>query len=563
MFLASAVLLTAARVLGELARWLRQPAVLGEILAGLLLGPTVLGRLAPDWQAELFPRAGPNAVALAGLSNLSIALFLLVAGMEVDLSTAWRQGAKALKVATTGMLVPFAVGLAMASFLPAAVGMGTEADATIFTLFFATALAISALPVIAKTLMDLNLYRTDLGVLIVSAAMINDLIGWFVFAVVLGMMRGQTSFGGSPILSTIGLTLGFAVTMLTAVRWLVNRALPWIQAYTHWPGGVLSFSLGLALFAAAMTEWIGIHAIFGAFLMGAAIGDSPHLRQMTRTTIEHFAAFFFAPLFFAGIGLRVDFAAHFDWRVASVVFAVACFGKLVGCWLGGRWARMHQQEIAAVAFAMNARGAMEIILGLLALEARVIDERLFVALVVMALATTMLAGPAVQLALRWRKPLPLSRMFSAKCFVRPLRARTASQAIEELVAAASSVAHLDPLAVVASAAMREQTMSTGIGHRVAIPLARVAGLNAALVVVGMSDHGVDFDAPDGQLAQLLFLVLTPLEDDGAQADIMAQLSRIAADSRNVDRALQAASFTEFIALLNSLSSDAAHARAAR
>lgn len=403
MLLALAVLLTAARALGELARSLHQPAVVGEILAGVLLGPTVLGRVAPGWSAALFPSTGPAAVALEGLTTLAITLFLLTAGMEVDLSSVWRQGSQALQIGVAGMAVPGAIGFAAGCFVPMAMGAQPDADRLIFALFFAVALSISALPVIAKTLMDLDLYRTDLGMLVISAAVLNDLVGWIVFAVVLGLMGG-TAPDANGIGWTVALTLLFAAGMLTVGRWLIDRALPYVEAYTHWPGGVLSFAMSLALFGAAFTEWVGVHAIFGAFLVGVAVGDSSHLSERTRTTIDHFASFIFAPLFFASIGLRLDFAAHFEPGLVLTILGIACVGKFLGGMTGARWAGLAPRDRWAVTFALNARGAMEVILGLLALQAGVIRPRLFVALVVMALVTSMVGGPGIQLALGRRQP---------------------------------------------------------------------------------------------------------------------------------------------------------------
>jgi Kef-type K+ transport system membrane component KefB len=396
MLLALAVLLTAARTLGELARSLRQPAIVGEILAGILLGPTVFGKIAPGWSAVLFPSTGPVAVALEGLKTLAITMFLLVAGMEVDLSTVWRNGATALKIGVLGMLVPGLIGFAGGWFVPQMMGAQPDADRLIFALFFAVALAISALPVIAKTLMDLDLYRTELGMLVVSAAVLDDLVGWIVFALVLSLMGGS---GAGGIGLTVTLTLLFAAGMLTVGRWLVDHLLPYVGAHTNWPGGVLSFAMSLALFGAAFTEWVGVHAIFGAFLVGVAVGDSSHLSVRTRTTIDHFVSFIFAPLFFASIGLRLDFAAHFEAELVVTILGIACLGKFLGVMAGAGWAGLAPRDRWAVTFALNARGAMEVILGLLALQAGVIRPRLFVALVVMALATSIIGGPGIQLAL--------------------------------------------------------------------------------------------------------------------------------------------------------------------
>lgn len=558
LLLSLGVLLAAARLLGEAAQWLRQPAVVGELLAGILLGPTVLGTLAPTWCEALFPAVGSRALVLDGLTTLAITLFLLVAGMEVDLSTAWRQGTTSLKVALAGMVFPFLIGFASAWLVPHAMGAHAEADRLIFALFFATALSISALPVIAKTLLDLNLYRSDLGMVIVSAAAINDLAGWLIFALVLGLLNGLGGAdGGARIGMTILVTLGFTAATLTAGRWLLDRALVYVQAYTHWPGGVLGFALSLALFAAAFTEWIGVHAIFGAFVVGVAIGDSSHLREQTRTTIDTFVSFIFAPLFFASIGLRVNFVASFDAGLVATVLVFACVGKLLGCWAGARWGGMSPRDAAAVGFGMNARGAMEIILGLLALEAGVIRERLFVALVIMALATSLMSGPALAYFLGRRKARGVETFLSPSGFLPEMGAATASEAIEELTAAACSGSNVDVAAAVAAVKAREDVLHTGIGHGLALPHARIPGLAAPLVAVGISDSGVDFDSPDGEPAHVVFLILCPLEDDGAQLELMASIAAVFKDRRVLERALRVRNLTELRALLKAAAPPAA------
>jgi Kef-type K+ transport system membrane component KefB len=170
MFVSLGTLLGCARFLGELARRFNQPAVLGEIAAGILLGPTVLGRFAPGVTKTLFPTTGPLATFMQGFATVAVALFLLVAGLEVDLRRVWRQGRSAMVVSLSGIVVPFGIGLLCGWFAPAAMGREPGADALIFALFFATALSISALPVIAKTLMDLGLFRTDLGMIVIACA---------------------------------------------------------------------------------------------------------------------------------------------------------------------------------------------------------------------------------------------------------------------------------------------------------------------------------------------------------------------------------------------------------
>lgn len=544
------VLLACARILGELARRWNQPAVLGEILAGILLGPTVFGALAPAMSAKLFPAEGPAAVALEGFTTLAITLFLLVAGMEVDLSTVWRQGRSALWVSVMGMAVPFGLGFGAAFLTPGLFGSEPESDRLIFSLFFATALSISALPVIAKILLDLNLFRTDLGMLVIAAAIFNDLVGWMIFAVVLGLMSGGGAVGAN-VAQTIWMTLGFAALLLTAGRWLLDRLLPWIQAHASWPGGVLGFALAAAILCAALTEWIGIHAIFGSFLFGVALGESRHLRERTRATLDQFISFIFAPLFFASIGLRVDFVAQFDWLLVLLVLLIATVGKVLGAGAGARWSGLNRRESIAVGFGLNARGAMEIILGLLALQAGVINERLFVALVVMALVTSILSGSVMERLLVKKKPLRLASFLTAKTFVKPLRVADRDEAIRALSALAAEALRLNPEEIAAEVLTRERLMSTGLGNEVAVPHARLDCLRRPLIAVGIAPQGVDFDARDERPARLVFLVLTPRKNAGAQLQLLADIGRLFRSPDFVRQAVEVANYTEFLAVLNS------------
>lgn len=548
--LALGVLLLSARGLGELARRYRQPAVLGEMMAGILLGPSVLGRLAPAWHDLLFPRAGNLTVAHEGLTTLAIVLFLLVAGMEVDLSSMWRQGRPAVIIGVAGILFPFALGFASAWSMPQWLGIHEGGDPFLFALFFATALSITALPVIAKILMDLNLYRSDLGMVVVAAAVFNDLIGWLIFAAILGMM-GTGAGAGLPVEYTIGLTLCFTGLVLTAGTWAVNRALPWVQAHTSWPGGVLGFAVVAALLCAALTEWIGIHAIFGAFLFGIALGESPHLHERTRATLDQFISFIFAPLFFASIGLRVDFATHFDAPLVLAVLTIATAGKALGCYLGGRWSGFPPREALALGFGMNARGAMEIVLGLLALQADIIGQQMFVALVAMALITSTTSGAVMQrlLAPRRRRALRFVDFLSPGALEPALRSAERRQAIQELVGLACRGCGLDPQAVGRLVWEREQMMSTGLAHGVAVPHARVPGLPAPVAAVGLSRSGVDFNAQDGQLARLLILTLTPEDDLNAQLEILSDIGRTFRVRGAVEGALAATTYTELLSRL--------------
>ena len=396
-----AIMLLAGRMLAEAARKLKQPAVVGEILAGILLGPTILGMISPDSFNLLFPEGSPSLV-LDGFVQVAVVMLLFIAGLDVDLHMVWQQGRQAVFTSTLGLVIPFAIGFAFPYFFPDFFGYADEGKRLAFALFMGTSMAITALPVIARILMDLNIFKSKMSMLVISSAMINDLIGWLIFSMVLGMIgKGHQNMS---LANTIILTLGFTLIMLTVGRGLINRILPWINKKLAWPGGLLSISLAMCFLAAAFTEYIGIHAIFGAFILGVALGDSEHMSERAKEIIHQFINNIFAPLFFVSIGLKVNFIANFDLWLTVVILVIAFAGKILGSGFGARLGGFSWKESMAVGFGMNARGAMEIILGLIALENGLINEKVFVSLVIMALITSMTSGPLMKWSLsrKWK-----------------------------------------------------------------------------------------------------------------------------------------------------------------
>lgn len=390
------IMLVMGRLLAEAARKIKQPAVVGEILAGIILGPTILGMLNPDWFQGLFPE-GSSSLVLDGFVQVAVVMLLFIAGLEVDLHIVLQQGRQAFYTSTLGLIIPFAIGFAFPYFFPAFFGSSDGNRHLAYALFMGTSMAITALPVIARILMDLNMFKSRMGMLVISSAMINDLIGWLIFSVVLGMIGKEQNLS---LWSTVLLTVGFTAIMLTVGRGLINRILPWVNSKLAWPGGLLSLALALCFLAAAFTEYIGIHAIFGAFIVGVALGDSEHLSERAKEILHQFINNIFAPLFFVAIGLKVNFIENFDLLLTLAIIAIAFAGKIIGSGWGTRLGGFTWRESLAASFGMNARGAMEIILGLVALETGLINEKVFVSLVIMALVTSMSSGPLMKWILK-------------------------------------------------------------------------------------------------------------------------------------------------------------------
>ncbi len=386
------VMLAFGRIMAEVARKFKQPAVVGEIIAGLILGPTILGTFSSDTFDLLFPTTGASAIVLDGFTKVAVVMLLFIAGLEVDLHIVFQQGKQALFSSFFGLIIPFLLGFIIPYSFPTFFG-DNGTDHLLFSLFMGTAMAISALPVIVRIMMDLKLFKTKIGMLVVASAMVDDIIGWMIFSIILGLIGkgGHIAVG-----YTLLLTIGFATFMLTIGRGLLNRLLPWVNKKLAWPGGLLSLSLALCFLAAAFTEYIGIHAVFGAFIVGIALGDSEHMSERAKEIVHQFINNIFAPLFFVAIGLKVNFILNFDLSLTLVIIFIAFAGKIIGSGLGTRLGGFTWRESLAAGFGMNARGAMEIILATLALEAKLINEVIFVSLVIMALVTSMTSGPLMK-----------------------------------------------------------------------------------------------------------------------------------------------------------------------
>jgi Kef-type K+ transport system membrane component KefB/mannitol/fructose-specific phosphotransferase system IIA component (Ntr-type) len=547
--LSLAVLLSCARLFGEWARRVGLPLVFGELASGIVLGPTFFGRLAPGAQQWLFPRGTAPEYMLAGYTNVAVVLLLVVAGLEVKLGILRRRGRSALLTSILGIVMPLGGGCLLGVLLPSSDLVHPESR-TLFALFMGVALSISALPVVAKTLLDLGLFKTDVGLLVMAAAMVDDLVGWLAFAVLLGPMQGA-AIDLPSVLRALALTVGFVAAALLVARPLLGGLIERLQADHHsGPRRVLSLIVLLALFGASFTQWIGIHAVFGGFVVGVVVGDAPRLKERTRVIVHEFVTNIFAPVFFASLGLSADFVRSFDLRLCLLVFVVATAAKVIGCTLGSRAGGLMWRPAAAVGFGLNARGAMEIILALLALEAGLLKEQVFVALVVMALATSLVSGPMMKWLLRSVDEESLSVLLQRGAWLPGLEAATAADAIAKLSAALRPQLGSLEARACRSVLDRETMASTGLGDDVAVPHAVIEGLQRPMIALGVAPLGVDFNAPDGQPAHIVFLLLVPPRAHDQEVRILAQIARAMIDGEARAKLLAAQSSNEAVALLS-------------
>jgi len=386
------IVLVPARLLGELCRRYKLPAIIGEIFAGIIIGPTLVGAFFPELFKNLFLAAPKATGAFDGIANIGIILLMFIAGFEVDLKQIRRNGKQAIAISLTGIIFPFLIGFVTVWVLFKSHFANGFNNQLVTSLFFGTALSITALSVITKILLDLDILKTRIGNIVLTAAMVDDFLGWILFSIIIQMMNAgkeQVSFW-----SVISVVL-FAVFMLTAGRWIVHRLL----AFAGRSGKisqVFTVAIVLCFIGAATTEALGVRAVFGAFLVGVAVGDSAYFTEMHKQVLHQFTINVLAPLFFASVGLRLNYIANFNFEIVTLILVIAFLAKLIGARIGSSLSGMTRNESIAVAFGMNARGSQEIVLGLIAMQAKLISGPVFEGLVVMTIVTMVISGPIMK-----------------------------------------------------------------------------------------------------------------------------------------------------------------------
>ncbi|MBN3927149.1 cation:proton antiporter [Nostoc sp. NMS4] len=392
------LLLLVARGLGELMRRINLPPVVGELLAGVLLGPSLFGLLLPDLQAHIFPKSQEQSNLLSVISWLGVLFLLIVTGLETDLKLILRKGKTALLISLGGIIVPFITGFGLGWLLPESFLANPE-KRLVFSLFIATAMSISAVPVIAKVLMDLNLIRRDIGQVTLAAGMTDDTIGWILLSVVSGLASsGKFDFG--TIFHSVSAAILFLAIAFTIGRTIVDQILRWVDDYVGGIAASISVVLILSLSAAALTHGLGLEAALGAFVVGILAGQSRRFSNEAGHLLEVFTAAFLAPIFFASAGLKVNLLTLLvpqTFIFGLIVLVVACVGKFTGAYLGSRVGGLSHWEGLAMGSGMNARGAMEIVVATIGLSLGVLNPQMYSIIVMVAIVTSLMAPPL----LRW------------------------------------------------------------------------------------------------------------------------------------------------------------------
>jgi len=403
LLLQIAVVLLAARAVGWLARRLGQPQVVGEMAAGILLGPSLLGWLAPGASAALFP---PSSLEpLHALSQIGLVLFMFLVGLELDPKLLRSRGRAAVMISHASIVVPFLLGTALALHLyprhsDASVGFAAMA------LFLGAAMSVTAFPVLARVLTERNLLATKVGALTIICAAVGDVTAWCILASIVAYVRSGAALGALAV--TVAGSLVYAGVMLRGVRPLFARIETYYRTRGRMTPEVMAAVVFLLLASAWTTESLGIHALFGAFLLGAVLPKEPGFVHDLAVRLEDLTVILFLPLFFAYTGLRTSIGLLDDptlWLDCVLVIGVAVAGKLGGSAIAARFSGLSWREAGALGTLMNTRGLMELVILTIGLDLGVISPVLFVMLVLMALATTIMTTPMLE----WIYPVHLIR----------------------------------------------------------------------------------------------------------------------------------------------------------
>ncbi len=388
------VIIVMAGLFGRLFRKIGQPPVMGEMIAGIVLGPSVLGFFFPEAMAFLFPRSSLETLRL--LSQIGVVLFMFVVGMELNVKHVLEKGTAAVMISHASIIVPFLLGSTLSLFLYHDLAPpGTSFNA--FALFIGVAMSITAFPVLARILEDRGLSQTYLGSIALTCAAVDDVTAWCILALVIAIVN---STGVVVSLATVLFTMLFATAMIFIVRPQLSRLVKETPRSSLHSRRLIGAMLAFVLVCALITETIGIHALFGAFIAGVVMPSAVDFRTFLKEKIESFSAAALLPLFFAFTGLRTQVSLLNDWQswaLCGVIILVAIVGKLVGSMLMSRWTGMSWPHSFAIGALMNTRGLVELVVLNIGYDLGILSGRIFAMMVLMALVTTFMTGPLLSL----------------------------------------------------------------------------------------------------------------------------------------------------------------------
>lgn len=398
LFVEIAILLFASLACGEIMVRFGQPAIIGQIVAGLLLGQTFFGLLFPDLSVQLFPRDGSQSKLIEVISWIGVSFLLMLTGMETDTAMLKRLGRPALYIALLGVVIPLAVGAALSVLLPDRLMVDPQ-NKLPFAVFVGTVFAASSVPVVAKVLMDMKMIRLELGQLIMAASLSHDLLTCLLLALIVVLAGSENDSGGNPIVTaTVGTICFLLVTYFG--RPLIFRALRWVNDNITSSNGLITSMIVFLLVSAAITQSLGVHIVLGAFVAGLILSQAPVINHKVVGPIETVTMAFFAPVFFASAALNVNLTSLLDPQLGIITLLLslaALASKLVACRAAGKLTGLGLWESLSIGVGANAKGSLGLILAMLGYSLQIITLDMFAVVIFISLFSTAIAAPFMKM----------------------------------------------------------------------------------------------------------------------------------------------------------------------
>ena len=456
------VLMIVGRLLGEAMLRLKQPAVMGQLIAGLLLGPSLFGLLLPGIQPELFPKNPEQKAMIDAIAQFGILLLLLLTGMETDLKLVRQTGRAAVFASLMGILIPFACGVALGEMLPDSV-LPDPGKRLITALFLGTALSIASVKIVAMVVREMNFMRRVVGQVILASAIIDDSVGWIIVSIIFSLALHGAVDAWSLAQSVIG-TFLFMVASLTVGRRVVFFIIRWVNDTFVSEFAVVTAILAIMGAMASITDLIGVHTVLGAFVAGILVGESPILTKHIDEQLRGIITAFFAPVFFGVAGLSADLTIFADPKIALLtcgLILIASIGKFGGAFIGAELGGLTRREGIALACGMNARGSTEVIIATIGLSMGALNQNLFTMIVTMAVTTTLAMPPTLRWAL---SRIPLRKEEKQRLEREEMKARGFVPNLERLLLAVDDSANGKFASRVAGMLAGTDSMPTTVLH---------------------------------------------------------------------------------------------------
>jgi Kef-type K+ transport system membrane component KefB len=392
------LLLGLAFGLGRLANRIGLPAIVGELLAGVLVGPSLLGWVAPGLSGWLLPRSAEQMHLLDAAGQLGVLLLVGVCGSHLDLRALRRRRLTAARISGAGLLIPLTLGVALGFLFPGSL-VPSGVDRGVFALFVGVAMCVTAIPVLAKTLADMRMTHRDVGQLALAAGLIDDAVGWFLLSIVsalatIGLTAGDVS-------QSVAYLIGFVLFAFVVARPVIRKLLQ-LADRSEQPGATAAVTVLVVLGGAALTQAMHMEAVFGAFVAGILVGAPGAVNQMKLASLRTVTLWVLAPIFLATAGLRMDLTTLVDGTTAlgaAVMLVVAITGKFLGAYIGARTSRLSRWEGLAIGAGMNSRGVVEVIIAMTGLRLGVLNTATYTAVVLVAIVTSVMAPPLLRYAM--------------------------------------------------------------------------------------------------------------------------------------------------------------------